>query len=94
MQKIKTIIISEGNSIIKDGALKNFCYEQLISDEKNKDYDLHVIIPSGITEIGWYAFWGCSNLVSVLIGKDIRGITCAAFSHCGNSGRMVPNKRA
>ncbi len=75
----KTIIVSQENSIIKGGVLKKCCHEG-----KMEDCDLRVIIPSGITEIDSNAFRGCSNLVSVLIGKDVVTIVCFVFATCEN----------
>ena len=41
-------------------------------------------IPNGVTEIGWEAFCGCTNLVSVRIPDSVREIGREAFADCPN----------
>ena len=41
-----------------------------------------VTIGNYVTEIGYYAFYGCSGLVSVTIGKSVRDIRNYAFYGC------------
>ena len=41
-----------------------------------------VIIQNGITNIGWAAFYGCSNLTKVTIPESITTIGISAFNHC------------
>lgn len=40
------------------------------------------IIPEGVTHIGDYAFWGCSNLTSVTIPESVTKIGHYAFREC------------
>ncbi len=39
-------------------------------------------IPDGVTNIGSYAFYGCSDLTSVTIGNSVTSIAGYAFSGC------------
>lgn len=41
-----------------------------------------VVVPSEITEIGEYSFWGCDSLKSVTIHKGVRSIGYSAFYEC------------
>lgn len=41
-----------------------------------------VTIPDGVTEIGYWAFSGCTNLASVKLGKNLKKIGGYAFSRC------------
>lgn len=43
-----------------------------------------VKIPDGVTEIGFWAFGGCTNLASVKLGKGLKKIGGYAFPGCGN----------
>ena len=43
-----------------------------------------LVIPEGITEIGSYAFDGCSNLTSVSIPSSVTSIGNSAFYDCNN----------
>ena len=41
-----------------------------------------VVIKDGVTEVGDYAFCGCSNLTSVTISNSVKSIGLAAFYGC------------
>ena len=41
-----------------------------------------VVVEEGVTTIGKYAFWNCSNLISVDISNSVTSIGYSAFSHC------------
>ena len=41
--------------------------------------DVHVIIPEGVTSIGYGAFYRCENLASVSIGNGVTYIDDEAF---------------
>lgn len=54
-------------------------------------YDGHYVIPDGVTEIGYYAFFGC-NLSSVEIPNSVTSIGHSAFYHCRNLTSLeIPN---
>ena len=44
--------------------------------------ETEVVIPEGVTEIGWYAFEGCISLKSVVIPCSVTDIGNAAFKDC------------
>ncbi len=46
-------------------------------------------IPEGVTEIGWYAFSGCSSLTSVVIPKGVTEIGWSAFNGCSSLTSVV-----
>lgn len=48
-------------------------------------------IPHGISEIGMTAFYGCSNLVSVIIPEGVTTIGISAFNRCGFISVSIPN---
>ena len=41
-----------------------------------------LVIPDGVTSIGWYAFCGCSSLTSVTIPNSVTSIGDGAFDGC------------
>lgn len=43
-----------------------------------------VNIPNGITSVGRYAFYGCSNLTSVTIPSSVTSIDGSAFQNCSS----------
>ena len=50
-----------------------------------------IIIPDGVTRIGWYAFQNCSNLTSVTIGNSVTSIGVGAFSRTGLTSVTIPD---
>lgn len=44
--------------------------------------ETEVVIPEGTTDIGWYAFEGCSSLKSVVIPFSVTVIGNSAFKDC------------
>jgi len=48
-----------------------------------------VTIPDGVAEIGFWAFSGCTNLVSVKLGKDLKKIGGYAFSRCSTLSEII-----
>ena len=47
-----------------------------------RDYLISAIIPSSVTEIGPYAFFGCTSLTSVTIPDSVTEIGRGAFGGC------------
>lgn len=43
-----------------------------------------VVVPDGVTSIGNYTFFGCSNLTSITIPDSVTSIGEYAFDHCSN----------
>ena len=52
----------------------------LYSDENTEIKEL--VIPAGVTSIGWYAFSGCSGLTSVSIPNSVSSIGDYVFAEC------------
>ena len=52
-----------------------------ISSFTNKEIN-HVVIPSSVTSIGKYAFWGCKGLTSIEISNSVTTIGDSAFYGC------------
>ena len=52
----------------------------------------NTIIPQSITNIGWYAFSGCTGLTSITIPNSVTTIGTSAFSGCtGLTSITIPN---
>ena len=52
----------------------------------------NTIIPNSVTSIGRYAFWGCSDLLSVAIPNSVTYISDYAFADCINLTTItIPN---
>ena len=47
-----------------------------------KDEIKKVVIESGVTSIGKYAFWNCMNITSLTVPSSVTAIDCTAFSDC------------
>ena len=50
-----------------------------------------LVIPEGVTEIGAYAFDGCSSITSVTIPSSVTGIGAYAFRNCGMRSAVIPD---
>lgn len=72
---IKSVVIADGVTSIGDAAFHSY----------DNDYSLlsNIIIPDSVTEIGAYAFWGCSKLASVVIPDSVTIIRSRAFQGSG-----------
>lgn len=44
-----------------------------------------VTLPASVTDIGWFAFYGCGSLQSVTVGEAVSTIGYAAFDGCPKS---------
>lgn len=67
---LSTIELAVGNlKTIGREAFKNSGIEQ-------------IIIPEGITEIPWIAFYGCKNLKVISLPSTLKIIGCSAFAEC------------
>ena len=42
-----------------------------------------------VTSIGWYAFYGCSDLTSITIGNSVANIGRRAFSGCTSLNKVI-----
>ena len=73
--EITSCEIHENTKIIMGDA---FCYHQKITDIK---------IPDGVRKIGLNAFFGCSALESVTLGKSVEILHYGAFQECKNLKR-------
>ena len=73
------------------GAMKDY-YSPPYCPFYNQTGILYIIIKSGVTSIGNYAFDGCSSLTSVTIPDSITSIGDCAFSGCsGLTSITIPN---
>ena len=51
-----------------------------------------VIINSGVTSIGWYAFWNCTGLKNITIPDSVMSISISAFRYCtGLTSVTIPD---
>lgn len=83
MNHRSTIVISEENSIIENGEIKKFTYDNSFAiNAVTLDHMLNVVIPDGIFGVGERAFGGRSDVFGVHFGKDVKNIHCSAFSGC------------
>ncbi|MBQ7793561.1 MAG: leucine-rich repeat domain-containing protein, partial [Clostridia bacterium] len=64
-----------------DGILFNKDKSTIICYPEGKTADLYTI-PNGVTSIGDYAFYGCSNLTSITLPNSVTSIGRYAFSGC------------
>jgi len=59
--------------VIENGVLKKY-----------KGNDAEVVIPEGVTSIGYGAFYSCENLTTITIPDSVTSIGESAFSYCKN----------
>ena len=97
----KIYISEEGNISIKEykGSSENVAipdnfdgFPVVSIGEKafqNKGSLLSVTIPDSVTYISWGAFYSCSKLKSVVIGKSVETISVNAFRECMSLEKIV-----
>jgi hypothetical protein len=64
-----------------DGVLFNKNQTSLLTYPRNRQGE-HYTIPNGVTTVGLQAFYGCTNLTSVVIPNSVTIIEAAAFRGC------------
>ena len=42
-----------------------------------------VVLPEGVQDIGWFAFYNCHKLINVTVPKSVNSIGYAVFDGCG-----------
>ncbi|MFJ1353577.1 leucine-rich repeat protein [Capnocytophaga canimorsus] len=71
--------------VIENGVLKKWPCDKIPADG-------HVVIPDGVTAIGWRAFFRCSSLKSVVIPNSVTSIRSEAFEGCSSlTSVTLPN---
>ena len=76
-------LIYENNYILyKDR--DTFSLVRYIGDKKGGSGSLDFTIPYGVTSIGDYAFYNCSELISVILPDSVTSIGDFAFAGCSN----------
>lgn len=50
----------------------------------NNDVITHLVIPTGVTSIVDYAFYGCNDITNITIGESVTDIGESAFSACND----------
>lgn len=77
---LSSIIVAPGNtkydSRFDSNAIIDTENNMLIAGCKNST------IPYGVTSIGWCAFWGCSDLIAIIIPYGVTSIGYEAFARC------------
>ena len=72
------------------GAMKDFGYKGA-PWYQSRDSIQAVVVESGVTSIGEYAFYGCSSLTSITIPEGVTTIGDRAFSDCSSlTGITIP----
>lgn len=83
--------------VVEDGNTKYDCRQNcnaVIESATNKLVFgcKNTIIPNSVTEIGNYAFYGCSGLTSIIFPEKVTTIGKEAFSYCtGLTSVIIPN---
>ena len=75
-----------------EGKMKDFSYPDYGPWYKNRDKIKIINISNKITNIGNYAFYGCSGLTSINIPNSVTSIEMYAFKDCsGLTSINIPN---
>lgn len=79
-------------TISGNGAINDYEYSSSTPWYNNRDYITKVVIQSGVTYIGQFAFSYCKNLTSVTIANTVKTIGLGAFNECdGLTSVTIPN---
>ncbi|SFB88140.1 leucine-rich repeat protein [Ruminococcus albus] len=92
---IKSIVIPDSVTVIKEGAFDCLFELESITLPKNLKYIddrafeqcrkiKNIVIPDGVKTIGYYAFSGCESIESLVIPDSVEFIDKGAFSYCMN----------
>lgn len=84
--KILSVTIGNNVTFFGDHA---FSYSTVASATIGGEYDKSI---SGV-DIGWYAFYACENLTSVVFGDNVYAIGKQAFQNCPKLSYVVLGKR-
>ena len=68
-------------TISGEGTMKSYRLDDSPATQK-EDSVKKVVIKDGVTSIGDYAFWNCSNLTSITIPDSVTSIGKSAFESC------------
>ncbi len=79
---IEEYVIKDGTKVICDIAFTKFCGEDPDGGELWYGAIKSIVIPNGIVIIGYQAFRGCYDLLSVEIPKSVVEIKASAFMDC------------
>ena len=69
-------------TISGNGAMSNFSSKSTGEWLPQKDLITTVVVEEGVTTVGNYAFYGCSNLTSVCLPESLTTIGTYAFNGC------------
>ena len=69
-------------TITGTGAMTNYSYNSTAPWYANRAMISRVVLPSGLTSIGNYAFYECTKLASVTIPGSVTAIGSSAFQKC------------
>ena len=75
---LEHINVSQGNKVYRSerDCLIEIETNTLIAGCKNS------VIPESVTKIGWFAFYGCSSLTSIIVPQNVTSIGYGAFGGC------------
>ena len=71
------------------GAMKKNTFDTSVPWYSNRSYIKAVEISNGVTTIGDYAFYSCSNLVSITIPNSVTSIEKNVFWNCSNLTSVI-----
>ena len=49
-----------------------------------------VVIPEGVREVGWFAFYGCTDLINITLPASVTSIGYAVFDGCSHLSVYCP----
>ena len=82
-------------TISGEGEMENFSYANFSSSSPWSDYDVSiksVVVESGVSNIGDYAFYNCKNITNIVLPDSIITIGSYAFGFCdGLTSITIPN---